>query len=70
MAKIFYSGIFSATVILLTGSDSAEARQGLARTSAFTLRQAQGERSDVKIVGDFPFVLSLSKHEYAFSTVC
>jgi hypothetical protein len=30
---------------------------------AFTLRQAQGERVGLSTIEDYPFVLSLSKHE-------
>ena len=30
---------------------------------ASALRQAQGERADIELMEDYPFVLSLSKHE-------
>jgi hypothetical protein len=34
----------------------------LLKNLPFTLRQAQGEREEVKNARKFPFVLSLSKH--------
>jgi hypothetical protein len=49
-------------------ADTALSR--LLKNAPFTLRQAQGERTCIKIIHNHPFVVSPSNHKKTFSTAC